>query len=40
VGFDITDQLVIRFSAFTDTGVKMGVQLDSTSAIHRLHESL
>jgi hypothetical protein len=39
VGFDITDQLPIRFSAFIDTREKMGIQLDSTSAIHRLKET-
>jgi hypothetical protein len=26
VGFDVTDQLLIRSSAFVDTGEKMGVQ--------------
>jgi hypothetical protein len=26
VGFDVTDQLLIRLSALADTGEKMGVQ--------------
>jgi hypothetical protein len=38
VGFNVSDQLLIRF--FADTGEKIGVQGDSTSAIHRLQESL
>jgi hypothetical protein len=41
VGFNVTDKLLIRFSAFVrHQGKKMGVQWDSTSAIHRLQESL
>jgi hypothetical protein len=37
VGFDETYQLLIRFSAFVRYWRKnMGVQLASTSAIHRL----
>jgi uncharacterized membrane protein len=40
VGFNITDQLLIRFSAFVRYWRKMGVQFKSTSAIHRLQESL
>jgi hypothetical protein len=40
VGFDITDQLLIRFSALISYSRKMGVQRDCTSAIHRLQESL
>jgi hypothetical protein len=31
VGFDITDQLLIRFLHLSDTGEKMGVQSDCTS---------
>jgi hypothetical protein len=40
VGFVITDELLIRFSALSDTEEEMGVQWDSTSAINRLQESL
>jgi hypothetical protein len=41
VNFDVSDQLLIKFSAFVDTGDKVQctmykVQLDSTSAVHRL----
>jgi hypothetical protein len=38
VDFDITDQLLIRFSASSDTGEKMGVR-DSKSAIYILQFS-
>jgi hypothetical protein len=40
VGVDVTDQLLIRFSAFLRYWQKMAVQKDSTSAIHRLQKSL
>jgi hypothetical protein len=40
VDFDVTDQLLIIFSAFSDTGEKMGVQRDSISGIRRLQRSL
>jgi hypothetical protein len=40
VGFDVTDQLSIRISHLSDTGEKMRVQGDSTSAIRRPQESL
>jgi hypothetical protein len=43
VGFDVRDQLLVRLSAFVRYWrEKMGVQneTDSTSAIHRLQESL
>jgi hypothetical protein len=40
VGFDVTDQLLIGFFAFVRYWrEKMGLQLDSTSPIHRLQES-
>jgi hypothetical protein len=39
VDFNITDQQLTRFLHSSDTGGKMGVQRDSTSAIHRLQES-
>jgi hypothetical protein len=40
VGFDVADQLLIRFCTFADTGEEMRVQWHSISAIHRLQESL
>jgi hypothetical protein len=40
VGFNVTDQLLIIFLHLLDTGGKMEVQLDSTSAIHGLQGSL
>jgi hypothetical protein len=40
VGFNVTDQLLIRFLHLSDTGGNMVVQWDSTSTIHRLQESL
>jgi hypothetical protein len=41
VGFNVTDQLLIRFSAFTRYWRKnVGVQWGSTSNIHILQESL
>jgi hypothetical protein len=41
VGFDVTDQLLIRLLAFIrDWRRKMVIQCDSTSSIHRLQESL
>jgi hypothetical protein len=41
VGFDITDQLLIRYVAFVRYwGKEMGVLLDSTSAMCRLQESI
>jgi hypothetical protein len=39
-GFNATDQLLIRFLHLSVTADKMGVQWDSTSAIHRLQQSL
>jgi hypothetical protein len=39
-GFDVTDQLLIRFLYPSDTGKKIGVLWDSTSDIHRFQESL
>jgi hypothetical protein len=40
VGFDVTDQLLIRFSVFVRYWRKNGSTRDSASAIHRLQESL
>jgi hypothetical protein len=40
VGFDVTEQLLIRYFAFVGHWRKVGVQRDSTSAIRRLQESL
>jgi hypothetical protein len=41
VGFDVTDQLLIRLLAFIrDWRRKMVIQCDSISSIHRLQESL
>jgi hypothetical protein len=40
MGFHVVDQLLIRFLHLSDTVVKMGVQGESTSAVHRLQESL
>jgi hypothetical protein len=39
VDFDVTDQLLIRFLHSSDTGKKVGIQRDSTTAIHRFQES-
>jgi hypothetical protein len=39
-GFRHINQLLIRFSAFVRYWRKMGIQFDSTSAIHRLQEGL
>jgi hypothetical protein len=40
LGFDITDQLLIRILRSSDTGGKMGVHHDSTSAFCTFKESL
>jgi hypothetical protein len=40
VEFDVTDQLLIRFSSLVMIRKRMGVQCYSTSAIHRIHESV
>jgi hypothetical protein len=40
VDFDATDQLLKDFVHSSDTRQKVGVQWDSTSAIHRFQESL
>jgi hypothetical protein len=37
---DVTDQLLIRFSAFVTYWRKDGSKLDSISASHKLQESL
>jgi hypothetical protein len=39
VGFEVTDQLLIRFLYLSDIGEKMGVLWDTTSAIHKLQEA-
>jgi hypothetical protein len=38
VGFEETDQILIRNFHSSDTGEKMGVQWDSISATHRFQE--
>jgi hypothetical protein len=40
VGFDVTDEIMIRFLYSSDTREKMVLQCDSISAIHRLQESV
>jgi hypothetical protein len=40
VRFDITVQLLMRFFNSSDTGEKMGEELDSASHIHMLPGSL
>jgi hypothetical protein len=40
VGFDITDELLIKFSAFVRYWRKMEYKEIRTSAIHRLQESI
>jgi hypothetical protein len=39
VNFDITNQLLIRFSAFVRYWRKIGVQWGSTSVIHKLQKA-
>jgi hypothetical protein len=43
IGFDVTDELLIKFFSFFKCWkrkTEMGVQRDSTSAIHRFQENL
>jgi hypothetical protein len=40
VGFDVTDQVLIRFSVFIRYWRKKWEYYETTSAVHRLQESL